>query len=74
MFNVGGGFTWVVGVSLVGYFLGSAIPNIVPLVLPIVLAIIVVSVAPTSIHLWKENRMEHSTVVRKRLDQWAPPQ
>ncbi len=74
LFNVVGGFVWAVGVSLAGYFLGSAIPNIDRYLLPIVLAIIVASVAPTSIHLWRENRTEINAMLRKRLDRWAPPQ
>ncbi len=74
LFDTAGGLVWAMGVSLAGYFLGSAIPNIDRYLLPIVLAIIFASVAPTSIHLWRENRTDISLLLRKRLERWAPPQ
>jgi membrane-associated protein len=56
VFNVLGALLWAVGVTLAGYFLGSAIPNIDHYLLPVIGVIILVSVLPTLIHLWREHR------------------
>lgn len=53
-FNLIGGLLWAVGVTLAGYFLGSAIPDIDRYLLPIVALIIFVSVAPPAYHMLKE--------------------
>jgi membrane-associated protein len=57
-YNIIGGFVWTFGVTLLGYFLGKIIPaeQIDKYLLPIILIIIVVSVAPSIIHLYRENR------------------
>lgn len=73
-FNVIGALLWAVGVTLAGYFLGSAIPNVDRYLIPIVLVIVLVSIAPTSIHLWRENRVQVNSMLRKRLNRSAPPQ
>jgi membrane-associated protein len=67
LFNVVGGFLWAVCISVAGYFLGSAIPDIDRYLLPIIAVIIVASVAPSAFHLWKENRTEINGWVRGRL-------
>lgn len=67
LFNITGGFLWAVGVSVGGYFLGSAIPNVDRYLLPIIMLILVASVAPTAIHVWRENGNEINLAVRKRL-------
>lgn len=71
MFNLVGGALWAIGVTLAGYFLGSIFP---PEVLDryfivIVLAVIVISVLPTVIHIWQENRESIMRWVRARLGQ-----
>lgn len=71
MFNLVGGLVWAIGVTLAGYFLGSIFP---PEVLDryfvvIVLVVIVLSVAPTAIHIWQENREAIMRWVRARLGQ-----
>lgn len=53
-FNLVGGLLWAVGVTLAGYFLGSAIPDIDRYLLPIVVLIVIVSVAPAALHLLRE--------------------
>lgn len=50
-YNVFGGFLWAVGLTLLGYFLGSLIPDIDRYLLPIVLGIIILSVLPTAFHV-----------------------
>ena len=55
-YNVLGGFLWAVGVTLAGYFLGSAIPGVDRYLLPIIVAIVVASVLPALWHWWRERR------------------
>lgn len=57
LFNLVGGFLWAVGLTCLGYFLGSAIPEIDKYLLPIIAAIIVLSVLPTAIHLLKDRAL-----------------
>ena len=58
VYNVVGGFGWTFGVTLLGYFLGKAIPpeQVDKYLLPIVLLIIFISLAPSIIHLIQEKR------------------
>jgi membrane-associated protein len=55
-FNVIGGFLWAVGVTTLGYLLGSTIPNIDRYLLPIVLVIVCVSFVPVFLELAKVRR------------------
>lgn len=52
------GEVWTIGVTLLGFFLGQAIPaeQIDKYLLPIIAAIIVLSVLPSLLHLYKEYR------------------
>lgn len=52
-YNVLGGALWAVGLSWLGYFLGSTIPNVDRYLIPIILIIIFLSVLPTAIHIIK---------------------
>jgi membrane-associated protein len=51
IFNVLGGFLWAVGLTILGYFLGSVIPNIDRYIVPIVLAIVLISLVPAISHI-----------------------
>ncbi len=51
--NVIGGFVWVMGVTLAGYFLGRRIPGMEHYILAISLGIIFVSALPAVWHFWK---------------------
>lgn len=53
-YNIVGGLLWAVGVTLAGYFLGNLIPDVDKYLLPIVILIIILSVAPTAIHILKD--------------------
>ncbi|NTW76011.1 MAG: DedA family protein [Candidatus Moranbacteria bacterium] len=55
-YNIAGAAIWAVGLTVLGYFLGTRIPDIDKYLLPIVLVIIVVSVLPGVIHLWQDRR------------------
>ena len=66
-YNVIGGFLWAVGLTGLGYFLGSSIPGIDRYIIPIVLFIIVISVVPPFIHVMRsrEHREEFKQTARK---------
>lgn len=66
-YNVFGAVLWAIGVTLAGYFLGSVIPDIDRYLIPIILLIIIISVLPTAIHVWRENRTEISAALRRQL-------
>lgn len=53
-YNIVGGFLWGVGMTLVGYYLGRAIPNVNRYLLPIILIIITASMLPGLWHMRKE--------------------
>jgi len=57
-FNVFGGVFWVLSMTLLGYFLGEVVPDIDKYILFIVAGIIFLSVLPTAIHLWRDQREE----------------
>ena len=55
-YNLIGGAVWTLGLCLLGYFLGRAIPDVDRYLLPIILIIVVVSVLPSLAHLYRQNR------------------
>ena len=55
-YNIIGGFLWAVGLSGLGYTLGSTIPNIDGYIVPIVLVIIAASVIPPLVHWFRERK------------------
>ncbi len=65
-FNVIGGVLWAAGVTIAGYTLGNAIPNIDRYLLPIIAVIIVISVLPAALHAYKEYRQEIHAALRRR--------
>lgn len=70
-FNLVGGLVWAVGLTLAGYFLGSIFPPelLDRYFIVIVIVVIAISVLPTALHLWQENRHTIMTWVRARLGQ-----
>ncbi len=64
LYNVTGAVLWAIGVTLAGYFLGSTIPSIDKYLLPIIALIVFVSIAPSAIHIWRENGDEIKTHTR----------
>jgi membrane-associated protein len=67
LYNTMGGLLWGVGMTLAGYALGSLFaPDVlVKYFLFIVLVVILLSVLPTAIHLWRENRESLLSKVRR---------
>lgn len=55
-FNVFGGITWVLSLTLLGYTVGTTIPNVDALFLGITGTIIVISLLPAVLHLWQDWR------------------
>ncbi len=55
-YNIIGGLLWSVGVTVAGFILGSAIPDVDKYLLPIIVVIVVVSLLPSVIHLLRERR------------------
>ena len=53
IYNIIGGLLWTTSLCLLGFYLGSLIPDIDIFILPIILAIIVVSASPSIIYLIK---------------------
>ncbi len=68
-YNVIGGAFWAVGLPLVGFYLGSVIPNVDRYMIPIVAGIVVASVLPGIIHFLKngENRRHLVSFIRERI-------
>jgi membrane-associated protein len=55
-FDIIGGILWAIAIPLLGYYLGSAIPNIDSYLLPIVLLIVIVSLIPVAIQFGRTRR------------------
>lgn len=55
-YNVLGGIFWVLLTTLLGYFLGTTIPNIDKYIQWVIGAIILISVTPPAVHFWKGNK------------------
>ncbi len=69
-YNIIGGMLWTLGLSLLGYFLGSTIPNIDRYLLPIILLIIFLSILPTLIHILKDKN--HRTQIFQFIGKYVP--
>ncbi len=65
-YNLLGGALWGVGLSVLGYALGSVIPDVDRYLLPLVLGIIILSVLPTVFHVLRhaEDRRRIVRVLR----------
>lgn len=55
-YNIIGGALWAIGLTGLGYFLGSAIPNVDRYLLPIIGLIILASITPPLLYIWKNKR------------------
>ena len=76
LFNLVGGLLWAIGVTLAGYFLGNlfevwfgSAEVLDRYFLIIVAVVIILSVLPTALHIWKDNRAAIIGWVRARLGQ-----
>ncbi len=53
IYNLIGGLLWAIGITSLGYFLGSVIPDVDRYLLPIIGLIILLSILPSFIHVLK---------------------
>jgi membrane-associated protein len=67
---------WAIGVTLAGYWLGSLVPPEIldKYFLILIVAIILISVLPTAIHVWTDNRHEIYGWFRTRLSKQQEPE
>lgn len=59
VYNVIGGLIWVIGLGLLGYFIGNTVPNVDQYILPGVVGIIILSILPGIVALirnWLKKR------------------
>jgi membrane-associated protein len=66
-YNIIGAVLWGAGVTLLGYFLGHAIPSVDKYLLPVIVLILFVSILPSAYHIWKENGTQIKEVTRTQL-------
>lgn len=76
-YNVIGGGIWVTLIVMLGYWLGSKIPNIEHYMLPAVAVAMILSFGPTAVHLLREERLrlwlkDQGTRVWHRLSRRSP--
>ncbi len=71
LYNVLGGFLWTFGITLGGFFLGKAVPNIDHYLLPIIVLIIFLSILPTVIHVARDP--EQRAQLKKILSKITQP-
>lgn len=76
MFNFVGGLLWGLGVTVAGFLLGKVIPADVldKYFLVIVVVVIIISVLPTAIHLWRENRHAIMAGIKGRFAKSQEPE
>lgn len=55
-FNILGAFAWGACIPLIGYFLGSVVPDIDKYLLPIIAAIIIISILPPILEIIKQRK------------------
>jgi membrane-associated protein len=55
-YNILGAFIWCISVTLLGFFLGSVIPDVDRYLLPILLVIILVTALPALREIWKAHK------------------
>lgn len=60
LYNVVGGVAWVLSMTLLGFFLGEAVPNLDAVLFLVVGVVIAVSMAPAAWHVWRERRAARS--------------
>ena len=56
IYNVAGAVLWCVSITLLGYWLGSKIPDIDKYLLPVILIATVFTFSPPLIHVWRDKR------------------
>lgn len=57
-YNVVGGIAWAAVLPVLGFFLGSVVPDIDRLILPIIGFIVVISLIPPALEYWRHSRKD----------------
>jgi len=65
-YNVAGGAAWALGLTWLGYVLGSEIPGIDCYLLPVIALVILLSVAPSVVHLMKNREDREKAIAAVR--------
>ncbi|HKS83408.1 MAG TPA: VTT domain-containing protein [Candidatus Acidoferrales bacterium] len=65
-FDIVGGFSWVWGMTLLGYMLGKTVTNIDKRIHLVIAAVIVISLMPAVYHAWKARRHKE-TATKKHI-------
>ena len=65
LYDVVGGFSWVWGMTLLGYTLGRTIPNIDKRIHYVIAAVIVLSFLPAVYHAWKSHSRPGSPLLKR---------
>lgn len=65
-YNITGAVLWIFSMTLLGYVVGEAVPNIDLLLLPIIGGVVLLSLLPPAYHLWRERR--RSALERQRVE------
>lgn len=76
-FNLLGGVVWAIGMTLLGYYLGSALGHVEGIdryFTLLVLAFVFIPAIPTLIHLWRDNREKILAWVQERLTHEQSPE
>lgn len=63
-YDIIGGFSWVWGMTLLGYSLGRTVPNIDKKIHIVIAGVIVVSFMPAAIHFWRSKTRKGSAVLK----------
>lgn len=63
-FDIAGGFSWVWGMTLLGYTLGKTVPNIDKRIHLVIAAVIVISLMPAVYHAWKVRRQKPAPAIK----------
>jgi membrane-associated protein len=66
-YNIIGAVLWGAGLTLLGYFLGHAIPSVDTYLLPVIALILFISILPSAYHIWKENGTKIKEVTRTQF-------
>jgi membrane-associated protein len=64
LYNIMGGIGWVLSMTLIGYFLGQAIPNIEKKIHYVIVAVILISFLPL-VHEWRQSLKKKEPAARE---------
>jgi membrane-associated protein len=75
-FNLVGGALWAIGVTMAGFILGDVIPDVDKYLLPIIAVILIISIAPTAIHILRDDEMRNGLIglAKKPFNRTPAPQ